>query len=100
MYNGMSLNLEVNVKRLVAALWVVLGTKILSEIRHTDKETYPKKSLIRGFLKSLHMNWITKQNRFTHLYTTLMAAEGEKWGGVMQKTRVWNYHLTFPLQQP
>ena len=74
MYNGISLSQEINVIRLVAALWADLSTMILSEISHREKETYHKISLIGDFEKSLHMTWITKQNRVTHLENTLMAA--------------------------
>ena len=48
MYNGISLRHEINVIRLVAAWWVDLGTTILSEITHTEKDTYHKISLIGG----------------------------------------------------
>ena len=48
MYNGISLSHEINVIRLVAAWWVDLGTRILSEISHTEKDTYHKISLIEG----------------------------------------------------
>ena len=36
MYNGISLSHGINVIRLVAALWVDLGTTILTEISHTE----------------------------------------------------------------
>ena len=67
LYNGISLSHYINVIRLVAAWWVDLATKILSEICHTEKDTYYKISLIEGMEKTIHFNWITKQNRITHL---------------------------------
>ena len=48
MYNGISLSYEINVIRLIAAWWLALGTMILSEISHTEKDTYHKISLIEG----------------------------------------------------
>ena len=48
MYNGISLRHEINVIRLVAARSVDLGTTILSEISHREKDTYHKISLIEG----------------------------------------------------
>ena len=47
-YNGISLSHEINVIRLEAARRVDLGTTILSEISHTEKDTYHKISLIEG----------------------------------------------------
>ena len=48
MSNGISLSHEINVIRLVAARSVDSGTTILSEISHTEKDTYPKISLREG----------------------------------------------------
>ena len=48
MYNGISLSHEINVIRLVVARRVDLGTTILSEISHTEIDTYHKISLIEG----------------------------------------------------
>ena len=48
MYNGISLSHEINVIRLVAARLVDLGSTILSEISHTEKDTYHKISLRVG----------------------------------------------------
>ena len=48
MYNGIWLIHEINVIRLLAAWWVDVGTMILSEISHTEKDTYQKVSLIEG----------------------------------------------------
>ena len=76
-HNGISLSHEINVIRLVAAGWVDLGTMTLSEISHREKDTYPKISLIEGMSKSLHLNWITKQNRVTHLENTLWLLNGK-----------------------
>ena len=47
MYNGISLSHEINVIRLVVARRVDLGTTI-SEISHTEIDTYHKISLIEG----------------------------------------------------
>ena len=48
MYNVISLSHEINVIRLVAARRVDLGPMLLSEISHTEKDTYHKISLIEG----------------------------------------------------
>ena len=48
MYNGISLSHEIHVIRLVAARLVDLGTTILSDISHTEKDTYHKISLTEG----------------------------------------------------
>ena len=66
-----------------------LGTKILSEISHTEKDTYHKISL-RGNVKTvtLELNYKTEQSHTFRKHT--MAAEWERCGGVMHKTRVSN----------
>ena len=48
MYSGISLSHEINVIRLVAARRVDLGTTILREISHTEKDNYHKISLLEG----------------------------------------------------
>ena len=65
-----------------------LGTMILSEISHTEKDTYH--ITYRGNVKTatLELNYKTEQSHTFRKHT--MAADRERRGGVMHKTRVSN----------
>ena len=48
MYNRILLSHEMNEIRPVAATQMELDMIVLSDIRHTEKDTYPKISLLEG----------------------------------------------------